>query len=149
MYWCLNILLHVSAFQNAIISPIWTCWDGVQCREKQRMGAVYCDKRLTSSVTILSTNTLNEWCICWSFSHRKKMHGPNCKNSSYVYIQTGIYANYRRATSTYNVNANRKGMLRYVAWSNIFTFGSTNNADIGEYLYMWIHTITNIFDLSV
>jgi hypothetical protein len=29
--------------------------------------------------SILSTNILNEWCICWSFTHRKKMHGPNCK----------------------------------------------------------------------
>jgi hypothetical protein len=46
----LNTLLHVSAF-----------WNAETCR------------------SILSTNTLNEWCICWSFIHRKKMHGPNCK----------------------------------------------------------------------
>jgi hypothetical protein len=29
--------------------------------------------------SILSTNTLNEWCICWSFTHHKKMRGPNWK----------------------------------------------------------------------
>jgi hypothetical protein len=29
--------------------------------------------------SILSTNPLNEWCICWSFPHRKKIHGPSCK----------------------------------------------------------------------
>jgi hypothetical protein len=117
---------------------IWTCWDGAQCREKQRrMEAVYCDRRCkyavchniqlptpsvtiyssrTPSVTIysshpsllfhdighhlsmfisdslmmafwnaetcssiLSNNTLNEWCVCWSVTDHKKMHGPNCK----------------------------------------------------------------------
>jgi hypothetical protein len=26
-----------------------------------------------------STNTLNEWRICWSFTDLKKMHGPKCK----------------------------------------------------------------------
>jgi hypothetical protein len=31
-------------------------------------------------ISILSTNTLSEWCICWCFTHRKKMNGPNCKN---------------------------------------------------------------------
>jgi hypothetical protein len=28
---------------------------------------------------ILSTNTLNDWCICWPFTHLKKMHCPKCK----------------------------------------------------------------------
>jgi hypothetical protein len=32
--------------------------------------------------SILSTNTLNEWCSCWSFTHHKKMYGPNCKKTS-------------------------------------------------------------------
>jgi hypothetical protein len=76
-------------------SPIWTCWDGAQCRKKQRrMGAVYCDRRRNGVKSdslmmafwnaetfrsILSTNTLNEWCICWSFTHHKIMHSPKCK----------------------------------------------------------------------
>jgi hypothetical protein len=33
--------------------------------------------------SILSTNTFNEWCICWSVTHHNKMHGLNCKNSKY------------------------------------------------------------------
>jgi hypothetical protein len=35
----------------------------------------YCSPTCRS---ILVTNTLNEWCICWSFTHNK-MHGSNCK----------------------------------------------------------------------
>jgi hypothetical protein len=53
----LNILLHVSAFQNAVI------------RESD-----------------INTNTLNEWCICWSFTHHKKTHRPNCKNCKKNYV---------------------------------------------------------------
>jgi hypothetical protein len=132
MYRC---LIHSYIFRHfkkpSTGSPIWTCWDGAQCREKQRrMGAVYCDIRrngrdmtgwripmgsFTQSYpnhyavchnvqlrsfsasydighhlsmfmleslmmefwnaetcrSLLSINTLNEWCICWSFTYRK------------------------------------------------------------------------------
>jgi hypothetical protein len=58
----LNILLHVSAFQNTIIresntnmfisdSHMMPFWNTETCR------------------IILSTNTLNEWCICWTFTN--------------------------------------------------------------------------------
>jgi hypothetical protein len=93
----LNILLHVSAFQMPSSGiPIWTCWDGAQCRENQRrMGAVYRDRgrnirdiagwrsplgsftqqysAIYIYIYILSTNTLNEWYICWSFTHQNQL----------------------------------------------------------------------------
>jgi hypothetical protein len=40
--------------------------------------------------SILSTNTLNEWCICWSFTHHKMIDVPICTPHS-LKICFGIY----------------------------------------------------------
>jgi hypothetical protein len=92
----LNILLYVSAFQNAVIrllsfsafhdighhlsmfiseSLMMAFWNAETCR------------------SILSTNTLNEWFICWSCTH-KKMHGPNCKTRLCYTLLIGIVCVY-------------------------------------------------------
>jgi hypothetical protein len=44
----------------------------------------------------LSTNTLNRWCICWSFPHFMKIHGSNCKKlefESFVQQQRRYWQN--------------------------------------------------------
>jgi hypothetical protein len=40
---------------------------------------------------ILSANTLNEWCICWSFTHHKKIHGPNCKIKIHILCEVTFF----------------------------------------------------------
>jgi hypothetical protein len=118
----LNILLHVSAFLNAIIResdmnmlrwrPMsWKAEKDESCilwRPDYYTGTVQLPsfsashhigqslrilisdslmmafRNAETCSSILSTNTLNEWCICWSFINRKKMHGPKCKKSYIV-----------------------------------------------------------------
>jgi hypothetical protein len=98
IYWC---LIYSYMFRYFKIppsgSPIWTCWDGALCREKHyavchniphpsfsachdighHLIMFISDSLMVAfwnaetCKSILSTNTLNEWYIFWSFAHRQ------------------------------------------------------------------------------
>jgi hypothetical protein len=50
-----------------------------KCPLKKMQPSCPCSRDLNWTGKGLSTNTLNEWCICWSFTSLKKVHGPKCK----------------------------------------------------------------------
>jgi hypothetical protein len=122
----LNILLHVSAFQNAIIRdsdmnmlrwcPMsWKAEKDGSCILWQTVwwseyypdlsfsafhdignhlsmfiseSLIMAFQNAETCRNILSTNTVNEWCICWSFTHRvsvylKPSSGFNLKHRIY------------------------------------------------------------------